>query len=76
MNAFRLFASCAVVLLVAACASAPASQAQTAGKRYQADSEYMAMVELIARRRGVDIEWVNPPKKFVEVPENADPAEN
>lgn len=63
MNAVRLFASCAVILLAAACASAPAPQAQDTGKRYESDAEYMALVEMIARRRGLTVTWINPPKK-------------
>lgn len=30
-----------------------------------ADSEYMGRVEQIARRRGIEVQWVNPPTKRV-----------
>lgn len=46
-----------------------ASGCATTGDSYTAkrsdmrsDRAYMAKVEAIARRRGVDIEWVNPPR--------------
>lgn len=29
------------------------------------DSEYMGRVEQIARRRGIEVQWVNPPSKRV-----------
>ncbi len=29
------------------------------------DSEYIAYVERVARRRGIEVQWVNPPTKRV-----------
>ena len=29
---------------------------------YDPDMEYIARVEAVARRRGVDVQWVNPPR--------------
>jgi len=34
---------------------------------YQRDVEYTAAVEKVARRRGVEVQWVNPPVKRVVV---------
>jgi hypothetical protein len=61
----------ASILGLAACAStaekttgyvpAPKVQATTAVD----DDLYMARVEAIARRRGIDLTWVNPPFKIV-----------
>lgn len=76
MNAVRLLALCAVIVLAAACASAPAPQAQETGKRYQADAEYMAMVEMIARRRGITVTWINPPEEADEAEASAEPIQN
>jgi len=52
---------------LAACAShgtmrhQPVAAADASGRNY--DVEYVQMVEHVARRRGVDVQWVNPPKK-------------
>jgi len=59
------------MLALAACAgsegmtrSTPASEqyAETVADR---DAEYIARVEATARRRGIDLTWVNPPRKSV-----------
>jgi hypothetical protein len=59
------------MLGLAACASsggttsynAPAKEyAQT---RLDNDELYMARVEEAARRRGIDLQWVNPPRRIV-----------
>lgn len=59
------------MLGLAACASsggmasynAPATQ--YAETRLDNDEAYMARVEEYARRRGIDLQWVNPPRKIV-----------
>lgn len=33
--------------------------------RISTDDAYMARVEAYARRRGIDLQWVNPPTKIV-----------
>jgi hypothetical protein len=67
----RMAVLSASVLLLAACASTgeqtgyagPAKQyPQT---RLDNDELYMARVEAYARRRGIDLTWVNPPRKIV-----------
>src|SRR5690606_28995817 len=56
------------VLGAAACAShgysgyAPAVSGNTSGE-FTRDTDYTAAVEQLARRRGVDVRWVNPPVK-------------
>lgn len=58
-------------LLLAACASS-GGIAKAPAQPYQApdqvvtDAEYMAIVERVARRRGVSVRWFNPPVKHVE----------
>ena len=57
------------LLGLAACASSggttsyntPARQYSQAGA--DSDQQYMARVEATARRRGVEVRWVNPPRK-------------
>jgi len=59
------------MLGLAACASsggttsysAPAKQYSDTG--VDKDTLYMARVEEAARRRGIDLQWVNPPRKVV-----------
>lgn len=59
------------ILGLGACASsggttgyaAPAKQHQAT--RIENDAAYMARVEAYALRRGIDLQWVNPPKKVV-----------
>lgn len=53
-----------------ACATTPETAYTPAAKGSQAtidnDYEYMAAVEQIARRRGIEVQWVNPPVKRVK----------
>ena len=63
-------------LLLAACASSgsmvsspPAAQPRHAPGQVVQDAEYVAIVERIARRRGVDVRWINPPVKRVAASE-------
>ncbi|MEO6264378.1 MAG: hypothetical protein ABIO58_05410 [Luteimonas sp.] len=70
MNALPRFAILSLsVLGLAACASmqdkTAMAPAMTAGQHatIQTDYAYMAKVESIARARGVDVQWVNPPVK-------------
>lgn len=73
----RLAVMSAAVLGLAACATTeeatsyvPAHKVQST--RLQSDAAYMARVEAIARRRGIDLTWVNPPKKIVVKEEQED----
>lgn len=60
------------MLGLAACASSggTASYSTATDKQYvetrlDNDTLYMARVEDAARRRGIDLQWVNPPRKIV-----------
>ena len=59
------------MLGLAACASSggttsySAPDKQYAQTRIDNDELYMARVEEAARRRGIDLQWVNPPRKIV-----------
>ena len=59
----------ASAILLAACASsgglakAPAQPQAQPSDTITTDAEYMALVERVARRRGVTIRWFNPPVK-------------
>jgi len=60
------------MLGLAACASSggTTSYSTTTDKQYvetrlDNDRAYMARVEEAARRRGIDLQWVNPPRRIV-----------
>lgn len=46
-------------------AYAPQADKSYPETRLSNDELYMARVEAAARRRGIDLTWVNPPKKLV-----------
>ena len=60
---------------LAACASAPAQRTAQAPERasnvsiMDIDQEYVAYVERVARRRGIDVTWVHQPR--AQLPRNA-----
>lgn len=61
---------CAAVLLMVACASHGTMQSQpavaaTTPDGYEQDTRYIHAVEYVARRRGVEVHWVNPPLKRI-----------
>lgn len=69
MNAFNTGSRLGVVavlagaVLLAGCASGGASLAKRGdGYRVRTDAAYVSTVEALARRRGVHVVWVNPPK--------------
>jgi hypothetical protein len=56
-------------LLLAACASGGSGASYTAQKRlqpasYEVDAERVALIEHIARKRGVEVHWVNKPQRI------------
>ena len=65
----RLTTLAAATCLLAACASSREQASYAAPQRVEApgsivtDSEYVAAVERVARRRGIDVQWVNVPTK-------------
>lgn len=69
MTPLRIAVVSLAVLALAGCASMDerSSQAapQGASSAFDTDEEYVAKVESIARRRYMDVMWVNPPKKRV-----------
>ena len=68
----RMAVLSASALLLVACASTAEqsgytsqSQKTYAQTRIETDEAYVAKVEAMARRRGVGVTWVNPPRKIV-----------
>lgn len=65
----RLTTLAAASCLLAACASSQEQASYSAPPRVDApgaivtDDAYVAAVERVARRRGIDIQWVNAPTK-------------
>ncbi len=65
----RLATLVAATCLLAACASSQERASYSAPQRVEApgaivtDTEYVAAVERIARRRGIYLQWVNVPTK-------------
>lgn len=65
IHASLLAAACAAILL-AGCASPSARVASSADAKagpHEVDGVYVALVNQEARRRGVQVQWVNPPTK-------------
>lgn len=62
------------VLGLAACAGMPEkpTQTQRAPSIMDADEAYVAYVERIARRRGIDVVWVNVPRARVPAQDRDD----
>lgn len=72
MKAFLSFAVVSSTLLfLTACASTGTAYEKAPMKhesRATDDNTYVTMVERIARQRGIQVMWVNPPKKRVVEP--------
>lgn len=74
MKALLSFAVVSLSLLaLSGCKSTEEKSAYVAPARVQGegptivrDEEYIALVERIARRRGVYLQWVNPPSKHID----------
>lgn len=58
MKTLTLLLVAALALLLTACASTPAQRSPT-----EIDAQYVTSVERSAERVGVDVVWVNPPRK-------------
>ena len=72
----------APVVLLAACAtssggmvSSPPAQLPAPPDRIVQDAEYVVVVERVARRRGLEVHWVNPPLRRVATGGDAGPGE-
>jgi hypothetical protein len=65
----RMAVLSASILGLAACATTGETTSYTPAQEQPSlmdnDAEYMARVEAIARRRGLGLTWVNPPRKMV-----------
>ena len=65
----RMAVLSASILGLAACASTGETTSSTPLEDQPSlmatDDDYMARVEAIARRRGIGLTWVNPPKKVL-----------
>lgn len=67
----RMAVLSAAVVLLSACASTGETTGYSSAAqdypdtRLSNDELYMARVEAAARRRGIDLTWVNPPRKIV-----------
>jgi len=58
----RIAALALVVLALGACATQEARYAEARAERAQLiDYEKVAMINHVARRKGVEVHWVNPP---------------
>ena len=62
MRIAHLLLALAATLLLSACASGGASLTKS-GHSARSDLAYIARVEQVARRRGVQVHWVNPPRE-------------
>lgn len=58
----RMVLVASLVILAAGCASGGSSYAGTKSSHFAVDQVYVTHVEAIARKRGVDVHWVNPPR--------------
>lgn len=71
MKSIRPFALLLLPLALAACATTGERSSQNAPAAgssvavIQQDAEYVNAVETIARRRGIGVQWVNPPTRRV-----------
>lgn len=66
MKAARMLLLGVIVIASSACATTQnaqfAAQADRKAAQAEANAQYVAAVESIARKRGVQVVWVNPPK--------------
>lgn len=58
MKKFAFLFACLAALALTGCASGPESRAPT-----EVDMKYVSNVERHARSAGVEVEWVNPPRR-------------
>lgn len=67
-----LMLACAAIALTG-CASSTASyakQTRYTPMRVENDMQYVAAVEIAARRHGVEVKWVHPPQRVVPAEQN------
>jgi uncharacterized lipoprotein YajG len=64
MVALRKVFVLAAVLMLAGCASSGSSElTRHSGSKLQNDADYMYAVESVARQKGVQVVWINPPSE-------------
>ena len=61
MVALRKVFVLAAVAALAGCASTGSSEFARSGSKFQSDADYMYVVESVARQKGVEVVWINPP---------------
>lgn len=61
-NPMRFFVITAAAALIVGCAGGGSSSLATKSSAQAVDQAYVAKVETLARHRGVDVHWVNPPR--------------
>lgn len=71
MTPLRIAVASLAVLMLAGCASMDERSSsrvapQRTGTVIDTDADYVARVEAVARRRGIEVVWVNTPKKRIQ----------
>jgi len=67
----RCLVAMSAIALLAGCATSGGGSSQSAQKRlqpanYEVDGERVALIEYVARKRGVEVHWVNKPRRLAE----------
>ena len=63
MVALRKMFVLAAVATLAGCASGGTSEFARSSPKFENDADYMYAVESIARQKGVQVVWINPPSE-------------
>lgn len=63
MVALRKMFVVAAVAALAGCASSGSAELTRSGTKFDRDADYMYAVETIARQKGVEVVWINPPSE-------------
>ena len=63
MVALRKLFVLAAVATLAGCASSGTSEFARSAPRLENDADYMYAVESVARQKGVQVVWINPPSE-------------
>lgn len=61
MVALRTLFALAAVATLAGCAANGSSELARSGSKLDRDADYMYVVENVARQKGVEVVWINPP---------------
>ena len=63
MVALRKVFVLAAVAALAGCASTASTEFARSGSKFQNDADYIYVVESVARQKGVQVVWINPPSE-------------